>query len=413
VAGKGANPNAPLTNGIEVADGATVKFELFGRLFSDASTLFGDEIVTVEALSDVQMNKIHLEAGVDYTAAETHGNKAYIFAELSPKFNLAVDDAAKLAGYNSFNWVQVVRSESSSRLKVNYPNEPYPLTDPPAGQTLDSRHKPKDDFPYYLDMEDVGSLYVNGPLSNLNGNFNVRDRPEAIRKFKNGKIEFTTHLVGVSNDDRYLSESLYNFDWSSDFYGVTSKVTFTDWSHGAILKPDDIKVVSTSKNPLHHSEFYGNDIDKETGLFKTVSPKTGATTPVPSTPTVETPEPVKYVMSDPLVLGDTAPEPIDSEYDMSEPLVLGDIESESSESDLIEYDSLLNANRNSSSEFLYERNVANSDLGSDSFYQVNTVLNSGSESLETLSQQHAGFGDRAVFDSSEPSLFPTDSTIEF
>jgi hypothetical protein len=68
-------------------------------------------------------------------------------------------------------------------------------------------------------MEDFGganknnSLFVDGPHSNLNGNFNIRDRPTTV---KNGLVEFETHLVGVSKEDPYLSESLYDFDWGSD-----------------------------------------------------------------------------------------------------------------------------------------------------------------------------------------------------
>ena len=67
----------------------------------------------VKALTDYEMTARHYEAGVtDYVANETYGSKAYIFAEFDPNFNLSINQAAELAGYDSFNGMQNTTSDT-------------------------------------------------------------------------------------------------------------------------------------------------------------------------------------------------------------------------------------------------------------------------------------------------------------
>jgi hypothetical protein len=182
----GASSDEPLTNGIEVADGETIELELFGRLYSEAGTIFKDSPLKVEALTDDEITARHRGAGVtDYLAKDTRDEKTYMFADFDPNFNLSIDQAAELAGYGSFNWAQLLTSDTENRSVRDYAKSGlalnYPLMDPPANGTISGPPTTKDDYPYYLDMKvfknSENSLFVDGPNSNLNGNFNIRDRP--------------------------------------------------------------------------------------------------------------------------------------------------------------------------------------------------------------------------------------------
>jgi hypothetical protein len=390
----GASSDTPLTNGIEVADGETVELELFGRLYSEAGTIFKDSPLTVEALTDDEMTARHHEAGVtDYFANETRGEKAYIFADFDPNFNLSIDQAAELAGYDSFNWVQNITSDTDDRAGSFYAKNDfaldYPLTDPPANQTISGEPKPKDDYPYYLDMEDFGGdnngLFVDGPESNLNGNFNIRDKPTVKRNqvatipTYSGLVEFETHLVGVSKEDHYLSESLYDFDWGSNF---DPNLQNFEKRFGAILSPEDIQVRENWRDPLHHSEFYGNDID-ETGRFLYESP-------VP----VETKEPDEPKTSDELVSDNLAPEKIESET--------------------LDDDLLLSSNSFGSSDVLVGQTTSTVNSGDSLLYQdVVESQSNGSDTFETPTDSVAVLNDgHSVFNSDDASVLPTVSTQE-
>jgi hypothetical protein len=91
---------------------------------------------------------LYSEAGVtDYVARDTYGGKAYMFADFDPNINLSIDQAAELAGYDSFNWVQNITSDTENRLGKYYAKNGlalnYPLTDPPANQTISGPPKLK------------------------------------------------------------------------------------------------------------------------------------------------------------------------------------------------------------------------------------------------------------------------------
>jgi hypothetical protein len=375
----GASSDTPLTNGIEVADGETVELELFGRLYSEAGTIFKDSPVKVEALTDDEITARHHEAGVtDYVARDTYGGKAYMFADFDPNFNLSIDQAAELAGYDSFNWVQNITSDTERRAVKDYAKSglvlDYPLTDPPANGTISGPQKPKDDYPYYLDMEDFGGedngLFVDGPHSNLNGNFNIRDRPTV----EYGLVEFETHLVGVSKEDSYLSESLYDFDWGSNLDTRFPRLI----SRGAILNPEDIQVRENWLDPLHHTDFYANDVD-ETGRFLDLSP-----VPVETT---ETGEP-----------------------ETSEELVSDNLAPERSESELPDDDLLLSNHAFGSSDVLVDQTTSSdSVLYQDvikSQYGGSDTFETSTDSVDVLNDGHS------VLNSDATSVLPTVSAQE-
>jgi hypothetical protein len=379
----GASSDTPLTNGIEVADGETVELELFGRLYSEAGTIFKDSPLTVEALTDDELTARHHEAGVtDYFAKETRGGKSYMFADFDPNFNLSIDQAAELAGYESFNWMQNITSDTDDRAGSFYAKHDfalnYPLTDPPANRTISGEPKTKDDYPYYLDRKDFGgddnSLFVDGPISNLNGNFNIRDNPTVKRGLFDGLVEFQTHLVGVSKENSYLSESLYDFDWGSNF--DPNSPTLGN-RFGAILSPEDIQVRKNWLDPLHHSEFYGNDID-ETGRFLYESPVL-----------VKTTEPDEPKTSDELVSDNLAPERN---------------ELKSSDDDL-----LLSSNVLGSFEALVGQTTSTDNSGDSLLYQdVVESQYGGSDTFETPTDSLAVLNDgHSVFNSDHASVLPT------
>lgn len=234
----GASEETPLQTSFDVADNTTAEFELYGRLFTTSEPIFANSI-TVERLSDEEISEKHTDAGFEeYEPGNTDGEKGYIFAEFDPNYDLTIEQAAELTGYDHFNWYQKIISDTDGRNEATYGVEAiYPWSDP------NPNYKSADSYPYYWDENLGSSLYYGNPAFNLNGNFNFRDRPTVnhiVSGVVPGQADFKTYFVGVSKEDPYLSESLFNFEWST--------------TH----RPDDPNVFGDQKITFPKSGSFGN-----------------------------------------------------------------------------------------------------------------------------------------------------------
>lgn len=195
---------------------------------------------------------------------DTGGVRAYILGEFKPNFDLTLKQAAQLSGYDHFNWYQVVTSDTNERLTNYYKKKgkekgfdiSYPLTDPPGGTTATAQAYNIDSYPYYYEEDINFDRYYGSPKFNLNDKlFSFRDRPTVhpgSNPFYNGKVEFTTYLVGVSKEEVSLSEALFNVNWSSTYYPDGG--TIVDGSGRVSI--GDKKYTLTPPE----TDFYGNDL---------------------------------------------------------------------------------------------------------------------------------------------------------
>jgi hypothetical protein len=147
---------------------------------------------------------------------------------------------------------------------------------------------------------------------------------------------------------------------------------------GGILNPEDLQVRENWLDPLHHTEFYGNDVD-ETGHFLDLNPAS-----------VETTEPGELKTSEELVSDNLAPERSESELP-DDDLLLSSHAFGSS-------DVLVDQTKSSDS-VLYQDIVESQYGGSDTF-------ETSTDSVDVLNDGHS------VLNSDATSVLPTVSAQE-
>ena len=256
----GSDRVIPISETITVPDDSSVNLELVGRVYTVSEPIFRGAVNTTR-YTDEELEEAGHEPG-----ATTNGEKAYIYAELDPNFNLTTNQAAELAGYDHFNWYQKVTSDTQGRNESTYGNSAvYPWSDPNPNDLQGA-----DSFPYYWDEQENSPVYYDNPDFNLDNDFSFRDRPTVDRTGLSsfGKVSFETHLVGVDRENPYKSESLYNFNWSSSFNPALPVVPLNLFDYGEVTIED---FEYTLLSP--QADFYAPDVlDGENGEYGFVKP---------------------------------------------------------------------------------------------------------------------------------------------
>ncbi|MEM9216253.1 MAG: calcium-binding protein [Cyanobacteria bacterium P01_F01_bin.150] len=244
--------NEFLTLGDEVAieEGQTKIFTLYGRIFTiepniiSASDLefyqgtsflndVNDRDLYLEYFRNVVNNPIDVDQNYQLRESEPLGLNGIIVGSLTPKNNIHVDDAAQILGYDYFNWYQEIISDNTDNQVKPAPElipglnpDNYTVTaprvDPPPYQLGSSR---ADTLPYYwdssADLDIVGRRVSridnlrDGRLifyDDITRNINEDQFLEAERG-----VNLVTALAGIDGDNPNQINSLYSFNWSTNF----------------------------------------------------------------------------------------------------------------------------------------------------------------------------------------------------
>src|SRR5262245_443344 len=143
---------------------------------------------------------------------------AVMRATFTPNFGLDLGAAAKLCGYDHFNWYQVVTRDPFPLSAQSAPNTPLtvPDVDPPLGGYSGS---PADNLPFYWnESTDEPSLSQHTALKTLE----FSDFPAEPSLTPGQFLQFTTALVGVLPDNSW--DALFAWTWSSNFNGTVGGV---------------------------------------------------------------------------------------------------------------------------------------------------------------------------------------------
>jgi len=136
-------------------------------------------------------------------------------ASFIPNFKLSLDEAAKLCGYDHFNWVQYVLDDPQpAMVGVNNPQKVLkgPYLDPPLGGYTSQTYG-DDSLPYYLGE--------NGPTAHELQDYSTKfkltfdDAPQDEGLKGNDTVKFIIGLVGVLANDKY--DMLHVWEWESNF----------------------------------------------------------------------------------------------------------------------------------------------------------------------------------------------------
>ncbi len=137
-------------------------------------------------------------------------------ATFTPNFTLSTTDAAKLCGYDHFNWLQIITTDP-------YPpgSQRPPYFDPPIGGGP-AFGGCADDLPFYWD-ERLCPTNSYSLSSNVTSTaLSYSDMPSEPRLTPTQFLAFTTSLVGVNADSTY--EILYTWQWKSNNKGSSGGV---------------------------------------------------------------------------------------------------------------------------------------------------------------------------------------------
>jgi hypothetical protein len=234
----------PLRFAFDVLDNTTQEYELFARVYTTDEaidrgtmkvwTVPGKKIFSLLAPTDVEG---------DYGT----------YATFKPAYNLTLDQAAKLSGYDHFNWYQKIIYDADSSIYKG-----VAVTDPIASKTLWW----DDDLPYYFNEKrkpvgetgedrDKGYLW-NTDYRQVLGSVpdysiwkiskdgktlkfsdapqnKLHEGPSPLKEIRTSKdpitykvpeksIAFQTYLVGVLGKNSPESIAHYRFDWGSNHY---------------------------------------------------------------------------------------------------------------------------------------------------------------------------------------------------
>lgn len=140
-------------------------------------------------------------------------------AIFEPKFDLSIDEAAKLCGYQSFNWHQVVVEDPYGIIdnNGNVLGLGAMYVDPPRGRYPYSTSDGTGNFPYYLDPTNSDPKVKNHFQKNK---LFFSDIPRERKIKPNKPIKFVTSLVGLKHNDQY--DVLYTWKWQTTWDGGNS-----------------------------------------------------------------------------------------------------------------------------------------------------------------------------------------------
>jgi hypothetical protein len=151
-----------------------------------------------------------------------------IDANFSPNGGFSLDDAAWVAGYDHFNWYQIITQDPYPPMDTAGNTPVVPYYDPPNGG-YGYGSAGTDSYPYYWD-EPLPASVNNKPIVVDPYNIQFWDYPAdpQLNRAKNERIDFITYLAGVPAD---LSSSvkqgfdIYDgFRWYSDYNGADGGV---------------------------------------------------------------------------------------------------------------------------------------------------------------------------------------------
>jgi hypothetical protein len=226
-------------------DGETKTYTLYGRIFTDESKILTNNAIDQYVNQRGKLDRFkpnQLDPGV---------HQLYF----TPGSNLNVDNAAKILGYDHFNWYQKITE--NSRIG-RFSNIQFPYTDPPRDSTADGRKT--DNYPYYFNEYNYPGLkdpFLDDEIVNNGKTLRFSDQPTSDGFYVGGnpKLKFETYLVGVDPKDKFISTPLYKTGWESNYafdrsFKIGSgKVT--------LIQPNISKIKNSDRVPNSH---YGKDV---------------------------------------------------------------------------------------------------------------------------------------------------------
>lgn len=205
-------------------------------------TMLTDKVtVTTASFTDIIKDAVHPNL-----TNNVSGNPKTMELIFKPNFDLTLQEAALLGGYDHFNWVSVIRWAPE--------DGPYPVMDGVGAVPNGTRDYGRDSAPYYWE-ESPGSgtdpRYVIGNLRNTPDEFtlNFEDTPHGNPFTYDGSVplDFVTSLVGVKNSINW--DILDSWEWKSNNNGsgggVFDPIHFgtidpTPWENGGIFDVKNI-----------------------------------------------------------------------------------------------------------------------------------------------------------------------------
>jgi hypothetical protein len=267
-------------NSTKIAEGETKQFTLYGRIFTAENT-----ILTSSAVRQY-VNRSRSDFNIDNPSGIKTDNGRYELY-FRPGSNLTLDNAAKILGFDHFNWYQKITR--NDRISSWFSSIQPPYTDPPKGATPDDPTQKTDDYPYYFNEKVVETpdIGIKDPLLGDSIDSSGRilrftDKPttKGTFLFGNPELDFETYLVGVDSSNPYTSTPLYKSAWQTNYTESAS----TGKPNGSIFRVSrNISKLTESEKILnvHYAPdvlkgggllYTGDDIrDAENGLFASAS----------------------------------------------------------------------------------------------------------------------------------------------
>jgi hypothetical protein len=233
----------------ELNDGQTKTFTLYGRIFTDES-----QILTNNAIKQYVNRRGELDQNKPGKSPDPGMHQLYF----TPGSNLNLDNAAKILGYDHFNWYQKITK--NTRIPSSYSEIKFPYTDPPREST-DGRTT--DDFPYYLNEKDYGvpgdkkDPFLGDEILNNGQTLRFSDQPTTSFSSQedNRQLDFETYLVGVDPKDTFISTPLYKTVWRSNY--TLKRIEGSSSGKVELIQPGISKLKESEKIPKSH---YGEDV---------------------------------------------------------------------------------------------------------------------------------------------------------
>ena len=156
----------------------------------------------------------------------TSNNGITMNAIFIPNFQLSLDEAAKLCGYDHFNWVQYITDIPSPNpfRAINNPQKALstPFLDPPlGGYTYQSAEGGDDTLPYYLGEN--GPTASELQTSSTKTQLSFDDSPAWGNLPAKQSINFLSALVGTLGNGKF--DTLYAWNWKTTFNGTSGGIS--------------------------------------------------------------------------------------------------------------------------------------------------------------------------------------------
>ncbi|BAZ00469.1 hypothetical protein NIES37_44610 [Tolypothrix tenuis PCC 7101] len=238
-----------------LGDGETKTFTLYARIYTSQLDILSYSQLLAKG------NATYVFYGSELNSRQNSLTNGSIFAAFRPKKGMDINIAAKILGYDHFNFYQELRSDASKnktypdmRLIGGFSQEQVykyqikpPYVDPPPYRKTSEPNSPEaDKLPYYWD-EDINKsskYYLENNIKN--GWLIFSDRPS--RNFDPTQItdkpdlSFVTALVGVKDPigtttDQPQFDPLLYFEWKTNYNRLNTK------NEGGIYQLTDVKPV--------------------------------------------------------------------------------------------------------------------------------------------------------------------------